>query len=150
MTNPPPTLVSSMALYSVGPELWHLRITLEVSPPMEEGCIYRKIQGLSHRPPYHPQLNHRWVLTHVLDMQLIPPALKQCPFSSVHSIMMEKSAQPGEGGGCTIHYIYHHVQSWSVRSSWEGRYILLYPYMYSVVLSVIQQVTQCDYCRQDD
>ncbi len=29
------------------------------------------------------------------------------------------------GGGCSptsFHYIYHHVQSWGVRSSWEGRY----------------------------
>ncbi len=37
--------------------------------------------------------------------------------------MMEKSAQPGEGGGCTpthFHYVYHHVQSCGVRSS-EGR-----------------------------
>ncbi len=34
--------------------------------------------------------------------------------SGVHSIMMEKLAQAGEGGGCTptpLHSIYHHVQS---------------------------------------
>jgi hypothetical protein len=40
--------------------------------------------------------------------------------SGVHSIMMEKLAQAGEGGGCTpnpFHYIFHHVQSCSVRSS---------------------------------
>jgi hypothetical protein len=38
--------------------------------------------------------------------------------SGVHSIMMEKLAQAGEGRGCTptpFHYIYHHVQSCSVR-----------------------------------
>jgi hypothetical protein len=43
----------------------------------------------------------------------------------VYSIMMEKSAQPGEGGGCTpnyFHYIYHYVQSYGVCSSWEDRY----------------------------
>ncbi len=37
----------------------------------------------------------------------------QWPLSDVHSIMMEKSAQPGVGGRCTptsFHYIYHHVQ----------------------------------------
>jgi hypothetical protein len=35
-----------------------------------------------------------------------------------------------------FHYIYHRVQSWGVRSIWEGRYtplFLLYPYVYSVV-----------------
>ncbi len=41
----------------------------------------------------------------------------QWPLSGVHSIMMEKLGQPGEGGGggCTpipFSYIYHHVQSW--------------------------------------
>jgi hypothetical protein len=47
----------------------------------------------------------------------------QRPLSGVHvhSIMMEKLAQAGEGGGCTpfpFHYIYHHVQlSCAVRSS---------------------------------
>jgi hypothetical protein len=40
---------------------------------------------------------------------------------------MVKSAQPGEGGGCTpfiFHSIYHHEQSCVVPvcSSWEGRY----------------------------
>ncbi len=42
-----------------------------------------------------------------------------------HSIMMEKLARASEVGGCTptpFHYIYHHVQSCSVRSSWNGRY----------------------------
>ncbi len=37
---------------------------------------------------------------------------------------MEKSTQPGEGGGLAptpSHYIYHHVQSCSVGSSWEDR-----------------------------
>jgi hypothetical protein len=41
--------------------------------------------------------------------------------------MMEKLAQAGEGGGMhahALHSIYHHVQSCSVRSSWEG---LIYP-----------------------
>ncbi len=50
----------------------------------------------------------------------------QWPLSGVHSIMMEKSAQPGECGECTaipFHYIYHCIQSFSVRSSWEGRYL---------------------------
>jgi hypothetical protein len=57
----------------------------------------------------------------------------------VRSIMTEKSALAAEGGGCThtpFHSSYHHVQSCSVRSSWEGRYtptISSYPYMYSVV-----------------
>jgi len=39
----------------------------------------------------------------------------------MHSIMMEKFAQAGEGGGCTptpFHYFYHHVvQSCSIRYS---------------------------------
>jgi hypothetical protein len=49
----------------------------------------------------------------------------QRPLSGVHSIMMEKIAKAGEGGECTptpFHYIYHHVQSCSVLSSWVGRY----------------------------
>jgi hypothetical protein len=49
----------------------------------------------------------------------------QRPFSCVHSIMMEKLGQASGGGGCTLtpfHYIYHHVQSCGVRSSWERRY----------------------------
>jgi hypothetical protein len=40
------------------------------------------------------------------------------------SIMMEKLAQPGEGGGCTpipFLYIYHHVKNCGVRSIGEGR-----------------------------
>jgi hypothetical protein len=46
----------------------------------------------------------------------------QWPLSGVHSIMRVKSAQAGEGSGCKpFHYIYHHVQSCGVRSSWEGR-----------------------------
>ncbi len=46
----------------------------------------------------------------------------QWPLSGTHSIMMVKSAQPGEGG-CTpspFHSIYHHKQSCGVRSSWDG------------------------------
>ncbi len=49
----------------------------------------------------------------------------QLPISGVHSVMMEKSTLAGEGGGCTptpFHSLYHHVQSCSVRSSWEGRH----------------------------
>ncbi len=49
----------------------------------------------------------------------------QWPLSGAHSIMIEKLAQAGEVGGYTptpFHYIYHHVKSCSVRSSWEGRY----------------------------
>ncbi len=37
----------------------------------------------------------------------------QRTLSDVHSIMMEKLTQPGEGGGCTptpFHYFYRHVQ----------------------------------------
>ncbi len=41
------------------------------------------------------------------------------------------------GWGVPFHFIYHHVQSCIVRSSWEGRYtlliFLLYPYINSVV-----------------
>jgi hypothetical protein len=40
--------------------------------------------------------------------------------SGVHSIMMVKSAQPGESGGCTpapFRPIYHHEQSYGARSS---------------------------------
>ncbi len=49
----------------------------------------------------------------------------QWPLSGVHSIMMIKYAQPGGGGWCTsspFHSIYHHEQSYGVRSSWEGGY----------------------------
>ncbi len=48
----------------------------------------------------------------------------QWPLSGVHFVMMEKSAQPGEGVGCTaapFHYIYHHVQRYSVQWYAEGR-----------------------------
>ncbi len=44
------------------------------------------------------------------------------PLYGVHYIMMVKSAQAGMSGGCTstpFHYIYHHVQSCGVRSSWD-------------------------------
>ncbi len=50
---------------------------------------------------------------------------RQWPLSGVHSIMMEKSAQPWWGWGVQpthFHYNYHHGQSCSVSSSWEGRY----------------------------
>ncbi len=65
---------------------------------------------------------------------------RQLPISGVHPIMMEKSALAGEGGGVHAHPLspfYHHLQSFSVRSSWEGRYtttISTLPYMYSVLL----------------
>ncbi len=55
----------------------------------------------------------------------------QRPLSGVHSIMTKKSAQAGEGGGCTpttVHYTYHHVQSFGVR--WRADTLplfLLYP-----------------------
>jgi hypothetical protein len=42
----------------------------------------------------------------------------QMPLSGVHSIMIQKLAQAGEGIGCTptsFHYIFHHVQSCGVR-----------------------------------
>jgi hypothetical protein len=54
--------------------------------------------------------------------------------------MMEKLAQPGEGGGCTptpLHYLYHHIQSCGVYAPAERAdalpLFLLYTYMYSVV-----------------
>jgi hypothetical protein len=60
----------------------------------------------------------------------------QLPLSSVHSIMMEKLSQPGEGGGCspppfTISTITYKVV---VYAPAERADILfqLYPYMYSV------------------
>jgi hypothetical protein len=64
--------------------------------------------------------------------------------SGIHSIMMEKYAQHGEEEGARptpFRCIYHHVHSFSVRSSLKGRYstlplFLLYPYMYSVLASV--------------
>ncbi len=65
--------------------------------------------------------------------------MAMAPISGVPSIMMEKSAQSGEVGGCTptlFHYIYHHIQKCGVRSSWKGKFtlplFLLYPYIYSM------------------
>jgi hypothetical protein len=43
--------------------------------------------------------------------------IQQRQVSGVHSITVEKLAQP-----TPFHYIYHHVQSCGVRSSREGRY----------------------------
>ncbi len=64
----------------------------------------------------------------------------QLPISGVHPVMMEKSAMAGEGWGGGVHAspfqpIYHHVQSCSARSCWEGRYtssISSLPDMFSV------------------
>ena len=74
-------------------------------------------------------------LKHTLQTRTLYKLDSQLPLS----VTMEKSAQPGEGEGCTptpVHYIYHHVQRSGVRSSWEGRctppLVLFYPYMYSV------------------
>ncbi len=64
----------------------------------------------------------------------------QWPISDVHSIMMEKTSLGWWWWGCTptpFHSIYHHVQSCSVRSSWEGRYT---PSISSLPLYVL-----CDY-----
>jgi hypothetical protein len=67
----------------------------------------------------------------------------QQQLSGVNSIMMEKLAQASQGGGCTptpFHYIYHHVQSCGIGSSWEGSstppLFLLYPYMFSVLWTI--------------
>ncbi len=51
------------------------------------------------------------------------------PLPGVHSIMMEKSAHPGTGGGVHAHplslyLLSRTIQRYSVRSSWEGRYTL--------------------------
>ncbi len=64
----------------------------------------------------------------------------QLQLSGVHSIMMEKLAQPGEGWGCTptpFHHIYHHVQSCCVYAPAERAGIIplisTLPHMYSVL-----------------
>ncbi len=49
----------------------------------------------------------------------------QWPLSGIYSIMIAKSAQPGQGGGCTrfpFQSIFHHERSCGLCSSWEGRY----------------------------
>jgi hypothetical protein len=50
---------------------------------------------------------------------------RQWPLSGVHSIMMVKSAQPGEGGGgCTrspFRFIYHHKQSFLCTLQLKGQ-----------------------------
>ncbi len=67
--------------------------------------------------------------------------------SWVHSITMEKLAQPGVGGGCmpctlpftisTITYKVVVLYWWTPQLRGQIHYLfLLYPYMYSVVLSV--------------
>jgi hypothetical protein len=68
-------------------------------------CLYSMIRTL-----IHTQGGSRQQSTYIVARGL----------SGVHSIMMEKLAQPSEGGGWTptpFHYIYHHVQSCGVRSS---------------------------------
>ncbi len=57
----------------------------------------------------------------------------QWPLSGVHSIMLEKLAQAGEGGGCTptpFHYIYHHVAVYgTLQLRWQihSRYFISTP-----------------------
>ncbi len=66
------------------------------------------------------------------------------PLFGVHSNMIEKLAQAGKGGGgggggCTptpFYSIYHHVQSCSVRPSWEGRYTHPSSYLPHCILCV--------------
>jgi hypothetical protein len=68
---------------------------------------------------------------------------------------MEKSAQPGEGGGWGVqptpfHYIYHHLQSCGVHAPAERAdtlpLFLLYPYMYSVTTTLLVMVTLSPPC----
>ncbi len=84
-----------------------------------------------------------------------PPTEWQRPLSGVHSIMrvtISESAQPhveDEGRTPTpFHSFYHHVQSCSVRSSWEGRYAppvsTLSLNMYSVLINIM--VVKCVFC----
>jgi hypothetical protein len=66
----------------------------------------------------------------------------QWPISGVHSIMMEKSAQAGEGGGCRptpFHYIYNHkVVAYALADREDTLPLfLLYPNMYSVVCTML-------------
>ncbi len=62
----------------------------------------------------------------------------QLPLSGVHSIMMEKLAQPGEGGGCTptpytlSTITYEVVVDAPAESADALPFFLLYAYMYSV------------------
>ncbi len=68
----------------------------------------------------------------------------QRPLSGVHSIMMEKLAQARESGECTpipFHYIYHHVQSCSICSSWKCRYTLPQFHLYSYVQYSVVYIT---------
>jgi hypothetical protein len=63
----------------------------------------------------------------------------QWQLSGVNSIMMDKLSQPGDVRGMhPLYFIYHHLRSCGVRSSWRSRYstlplFLLYPYKYSMV-----------------
>ncbi len=57
--------------------------------------------------------------------------------------MMEKLAPAGEVGGNTptsFHYIYHHVQSCGVRSSWRADTLPifhLYPYVFCGIMGIM-------------
>ncbi len=68
----------------------------------------------------------------------------QRPLSGLHSIMMEKSARAGEDGGarpppCTISTITYKVVVYALAERADTLSLfLLYPYMYSVVVNVIQ------------
>jgi hypothetical protein len=67
----------------------------------------------------------------------------QRPLSGIHSIMMEKSARAGGGGGCMptpFHYVYYNVKSCGARSSWEGRYT---PPISSLPLYVLYSLNLC-------
>jgi hypothetical protein len=73
----------------------------------------------------------------------------QWPLSCVYSIMMEKSAQPDEGGRCTptpFQSIYHHIYKVVVYAPAERAdtlpVLLLYPCMFSVV-STIGVYSEC-------
>jgi hypothetical protein len=74
-------------------------------------------------------------MSFILNRKLLPQSshrVEIATFNGVHSIAMENLAQPGEGGVCTpisFHCIFHRVLSCGV--------FLLYPYMYSVAVTVI-------------
>ncbi len=64
----------------------------------------------------------------------------QWPLSGVPSIMIDKLSQPGDVRGMhPLYFIYHHVRSCDVRSSWEGRYT---PPIYTLLLYVLCGIWQ--------